>query len=299
MVGMRLTLFLGLGLLAMAGVITAQETTFTIDDRITPEKLGLPKNCTRTSEPFVTRIYKTDDMDQILKKQPKGYPFTITEDYELGENEKAQVHKGVDITSRPATNEPARPMDFKAGVYGVVVRAGGGDWGTIAVQLRDGSVIQYLHTTASHVKVGDVVAPGTLLGVTGRTGARDIHLHIQARDKHGQFISPDLAFKVGQQKPSTPIKPEPDAGADFDPHQSVGVEPKVKGRKVLPKVDVPTKWVAEVIGGGGKVQEVLGEFPTYQDAAYCSQRWSEDHPDDLRLTREHEVAVNGQSAPLP
>ena len=112
----------------------------------------------------MTRIYKTDDNDQILKKQPRGYPFTITEDYELGENEKAQVHKGVDITSRPAPNEPARLMDLKAGVYGVVVRAGGGDWGTISVQLRDGSVIQYLHTTASHVKVGDVVAPDTLLG---------------------------------------------------------------------------------------------------------------------------------------
>jgi hypothetical protein len=86
-------------------------------------------------------------------------------------------------------------------------------------------VIQYLHTTASHVKVGDVVAPDTLLGVMGRTGARD---------KHGEFISPDLAFKVGQRKPSTPIKPEPDAGADFDPDQSVGVQPNVKARKVLP-----------------------------------------------------------------
>ena len=88
------------------------------------------------------------------------------------------------------------------------MRAGGGDWGTIAVQLRDGTVLQYLHTTASHVKVGDVVAPDTVLGVTGRTGARDIHLHIQAKNKFNQFISPDLAFKIGQKKLSTPIKPD-------------------------------------------------------------------------------------------
>ncbi len=160
-------------------------------------------------------------------------------------------------------------------------------------------MIQYLHTTASHVKVGDVVAPDTLLGVTGRTGARDIHLHIQVRDKFGEFISPDLAFKVGQRKPSTPIKPEQGAGADFDPDQSVGVQPKVKGRKVFPKVDLQTKWVVEVIGGGGKVQEVLGAFPTYRDASYCSVRWSEDHPDDLRLTREREVAASKGGAPLP
>ena len=76
------------------------------DDRILPGRLGLPATNTRSSEPFVTRIYKTDDNDQILKKQPRGYPFTITEDYELAENEKAQVHKGVDITSRSAPTSP-------------------------------------------------------------------------------------------------------------------------------------------------------------------------------------------------
>ena len=179
------------------------------------------------------------------------------------------------------------------------MRAGGGDWGTISVQLRDGSVIQYLHTTASHVKVGDVVTPDTVLGVWGKRGARDIHLHIQAKDKSGQYIQPDLALKVGQKKLSSPIKPEDGADADFDPDQWAGVQPKMKGRKVEPKVELPTKWVVEVIGGGGMVQEVLGEFPTDQDAAYCSHRWSEDHPEDLRLTREREVATSKSATPLP
>jgi murein DD-endopeptidase MepM/ murein hydrolase activator NlpD len=277
-----------------SGLAQAQQPNASRVDQILPGRLGLPATNTRSSEPFVIRIYKTDDNDQPLKKQPKGYPFTITEDYELGENEKPIVHKGVDITSRPGANQAAVPMDFKAGVYGLVVRAGGGDWGTISVQIRDGSVIQYLHTTASHVKVGDLVTPDTLLGVTGRTGARDIHLHIQAKTKFNDFISPDVAFKVGQKKLSTPIKPEDGADADFDPDQFVGVQPKVKGRKVEPKVELPTKWVVEVIGGGGKIDEVLGNFPTYRDAAYCSQRWSEDHPDDLRLTREREVATSNQ-----
>src|SRR5206468_467040 len=112
---------------------------------------------------------------------PPGYPFTITSDYTLQDNEAARVHEGVDLSSRPAAGQAPKPLDFKAGVYGVVVKAGGGNWGTISVQLQDGSVLQYLHTTAAHVKVGDVVAPDTLLGVTGRTGARDIHLHIQAK----------------------------------------------------------------------------------------------------------------------
>ena len=127
----------------------------------------------------MTRIYKTDDNDQILKKQPRGYPFTITEDFSLEKTRKPRFTKGWTSPLAPPQTA-ARLMDLKAGVYGVVVRAGGGDWGTISVQLRDGSVIQYLHTTASHVKVGDVVAPDTLLGVTGRTGARDIHLRAYA-----------------------------------------------------------------------------------------------------------------------
>ena len=162
------------------------------------------------------------------------------------------------------------------------------------MQLQDGSVIQYLHTTASHVKVGDVVSPDTLLGVTGRRGARDIHLHIQAKDASDNYISPDLAFHVGQRKLSSPIKPAEDAGDDFDPDQSVGVEPQVVDGVVKVKVEVKTKWVVEVIGSEGRVDLVLGEFPTYRDALYRSLTWSREHPDDLRLPTEREVTVDGK-----
>jgi hypothetical protein len=82
-------------------------------------------------------------------------------------------------------------------------------------------VIQYLHTITSHVKVGDVVAPETVLGVTGRTGAEVIHLHVQARDKQGNAMSPDLAFRIGRKKLSPPVKPEEGAGAVTPPNDSV------------------------------------------------------------------------------
>jgi hypothetical protein len=143
-----------LGLLVLVAPLTAaaQDRPFSRDDRITPERLGLPAGNTRTSEPFVTRIYKTDDWDRILKPQPTGYPFTITKDYTLQENETSRVHEGVDLSSRPSRGEAPKPLDFTAGVYGVVVKAGDGPWGTITVQIRDGSLIQYLHTSAAHVK---------------------------------------------------------------------------------------------------------------------------------------------------
>jgi murein DD-endopeptidase MepM/ murein hydrolase activator NlpD len=284
-----------LALLVMTGSARAQDGGFSKDDGITPERLGLPKGNTRTSAPFVTRIYKTDDWDRILKPQPKGCPFTLTGDYTLKDNETARVHEGVDLSSRPGKGLPTTPLDFKAGVHGVVVKAGDGPWGTITVQIRDGSLIQYLHTPVSHVKVGDIVAPDTKLGVTGRTGAGVIHLHLQAKDKYGNAISPDLAFRAGQRKLQSEEKLEkPDANQiDFDPEAYSPVKPKVEGKRVKAKVEPETKWVVEVIGEAGRVDLVLGEFPTYKSACYCSQQWSEAHPSDLRLTREREVKVRG------
>ena len=60
----------------------------------------------------------------------------------------------------------------------------------------------------------------------------------------------------------------------------------------------PTQ-VVELIGGGGKIEEVLGELPTYRDASTCSLRWSDSYLDDLRLTRERKANLNRQRGPLP
>ncbi len=90
------------------------------DDRIEPEQLGLPNGTKRTSEPFVSRIYKTDDAGGILQKQPR-------------------THQGVDFSSRPAPGEKPTPLDFNAG--GEVVKAGDGPWGAITVQVHDGTLI--------------------------------------------------------------------------------------------------------------------------------------------------------------
>jgi murein DD-endopeptidase MepM/ murein hydrolase activator NlpD len=273
----------------------AQEPNASKDDRISAERLGLPKGNTRTSEPFVTRIYKTDDGGDILKKQPTGYPFTITSDYMLKDNETPRVHEGVDLSSRPEPGQQPKPLDFKAGVHGVVVKAGDGPYGTIAVQVRDGSLIQFLHTSASHVKLGDIVAPDTKLGVTGQKGAGVIHLHVQAKDKYGNSVSPDLVFRAGQKKLESKVKPDKPSPSDveFDPDGYSPVKPKVTDKKVSAPVKPEVRWVVEVIGMGGRIDAVLGEFHSYKSASYCEQLWSEAHPDDLRLTRSREVALTG------
>ena len=105
MAALRHILLVGVVVLVSAMGAAAQHPGFAKADRITPERLRLPKGNTRTSEPFVTRIYKTDDFDRILKPQPKGYPFTITEDYWLKDNETYRLHEGVDISSQPANGQ--------------------------------------------------------------------------------------------------------------------------------------------------------------------------------------------------
>ena len=263
------------------------------DNRIKPEQLGLPKGATRTSEPFVTRIFKTDKGGSILKNQPSSYPFAISKDYELKDDEDSRTHLGVDFSSRPSSNEKPIPLDFEAGVYGIVVKAGDGPWGTITVQIHDGTLIQYLHTAASHVKVGDIVAPDSKLGVTGRTGTGAIHLHIQAKNKNGDAISPDLAFMTGQKKLLSKEKPDKDQ-FEFDPDAYSPVKSKVVDRRVSAVAKPESKWVVEVIGMGGSVDLHLGEFLDYDSALYCSRLWSDAHPGDLRLTREREVKLNSK-----
>jgi murein DD-endopeptidase MepM/ murein hydrolase activator NlpD len=281
---------LSLIVLVMA-TVSAADNLASKDTRITAEKLGLPKSNSRTSEPFVTRIYKTDEAETIVDPQPDGYPFTITQDYTLCPNEKARVHEGVDIQSRPSPTEKPTPLEFMAGVHGVVVRAGDGNVGLIAVQVWDGSVLEFLHTSLSRVRVGDIVGLETVLGLTGKKGASNIHLHIQAKSKDRKPISPDLIFRVGQRKLQTPAKPE-DKWGDYDAEESNVFEPKVIDRKKVPVRQLPeTKWVVEVIGGGGVVQDTLGEFWTYSDALACSLAWSQANPDNLRLTRERETKV--------
>jgi uncharacterized protein (TIGR02996 family) len=97
------------------------------------------------------------------------------------------------------------------------------------------------------------------------------------------------ALRESSKKPEKPDRDQ----VEFDPDTYHPVQPKVVGKKVS-VVRPETKWVVEVIGMGGRVDLVLGEFLTYKSACYCSQQWSDAHPKDLRLTRECEVKVPGK-----
>lgn len=201
-----MTTFASRGLFVFTAVLTLPLFAFAqvppFDHKvITPEKLGLPANNARTSEPY-ERVYKTDDKGKILKEQPanEDYPFRLTEGYKLKANEKTRWHEGVDMSTRVKGKNSSTAMDYKAGVNGEVIQPGGGTYNTIRIKLQDGSVLEYLHSSKVYVKKGEQVTPETVIAKSGSVGAGAIHIHIQAKDKDDNVMHPDKAFQIGEQK---------------------------------------------------------------------------------------------------
>ena len=127
---------------------------------------------------------------------------------------KWQDHQGADAnyeggqTLRLNRSYPG----LRSPVTGVVTMAGGGGgYGTIAIQDKDGLSHQLLHTHSQHVRVGDSVMAGELVGTMGNTGVKtpgvesgDFHLHYQIKDRHGRTVNP-----VDYWTAQGPIDPDP------------------------------------------------------------------------------------------
>ncbi|MGY3477447.1 MULTISPECIES: M23 family metallopeptidase [Bradyrhizobium] len=86
---------------------------------------------------------------------------------------------------------------MRSPVNGVVERAGDDQWGTISIRDNSGLRHQILHTNSRHVKVGDVVAAGQVIGMMGNTGLFDEkgnpgqhHVHYQIKDPAGNVLDP-------------------------------------------------------------------------------------------------------------
>ncbi|MGJ4946431.1 M23 family metallopeptidase [Bradyrhizobium sp. HKCCYLS1011] len=104
---------------------------------------------------------------------------------------------------------------LRSPVTGVVTRAGEGDYGTIAIQDKNGLSHQLLHTHSRHVSIGDPVLAGQLIGTMGNTGVDhpgleggDFHLHYQIKDPHGNRVNP-----IDYWDSQGPIDPTPYAPA--------------------------------------------------------------------------------------
>jgi hypothetical protein len=59
--------------------------------------------------------------------------------------------------------------------------------------------------------------------------------------------------------------------------------------------DTEKRWVVEVVGGGGTVEQELGLFMKRDQAEAREKQWAKEHPKDSRPTRSREITVRVQS----
>ena len=102
----------------------------------------------------------------------------------------ASYHTGLDLAAPSGT-----PLVAMA--RGVVTSAGyDGAYGNKTVlTLEDGTELWYAHQTSITVSVGDVVAPGDVVGTVGSTGnVTGPHLHLEVRPGGGDPVDPRAAL---------------------------------------------------------------------------------------------------------
>jgi hypothetical protein len=118
-----------------------------------------------------------------------GYRLTATfGEYGLW----SSYHTGLDFAADPGT-------PIMAVARGVITSTGyDGAYGNKTVlTLEDGTEIWFCHQTSIYASVGDVVAPGDVIGTVGSTGhVTGPHLHLEVRPGGGDPVDPYAALVV-------------------------------------------------------------------------------------------------------
>ena len=134
-------------------------------------------------------------------------------------------HRGIDANYNVGPNGQTginlQHPALRSPVDGIVTNAGEGDVGRIAIRDSNGLSHEILHTHSRHVRRGDPVVAGQLIGSMGNTGvlsARvergDHHVHFQIKDSTGKDIDPGAYWNQQGY-----VDPDPAPPAFLDEHQ--------------------------------------------------------------------------------
>ncbi len=158
-------------------------------------------------------------------------------------------HGGVDfdyVGGRTIRLNRSNPV-LHSPVAGVVVNAGEGNVGRIAIRDANGFTHEILHTHTQRVKKGDLVGVGTPIGTMGNRGVKranvedgDYHAHYQLKDRSGNVIDPTEFWNnldLGKDDPGQPAfldqskrAAEIQSGMDEKSSRNGGVHPDRLGR---------------------------------------------------------------------
>jgi hypothetical protein len=161
--------------------------------RVLPPIGGVP--------PHITSSYGATDRPPKSTKPHEGIDF----------NYRVPGQRGINL-GHPAIRSPAT---------GIVINAGEGTAGRIAIRDSNGFIHEILHSHRQHVTIGDPVVAGQLIGTMGNTGVNrnepekgPHHVHYQLRDRAGRIVDPSAYWDQ-----QGPIDPNPAAPAFLDEHQ--------------------------------------------------------------------------------
>ncbi|MDF1586359.1 M23 family metallopeptidase [Marinimicrococcus flavescens] len=149
-------------------------------------------------------LKRLDTTRRLLKAMPLAAPletYTVTSEFGVRSDPLTggrAVHRGLDLTG-------PRGTEILAPAAGRVISAGrSGAYGIrIEIDHGMGIVTRYAHLRKALVKAGDVVEPGTVLGVIGSTGrSTGRHLHYEVL-MDGKEIDPAALIEAGRKLGTT------------------------------------------------------------------------------------------------
>lgn len=151
--------------------------------------------------PHVTSSYAATDRPPGSTNPHEGIDF----------NYKVPGQRGINL-AHPALRSP---------VTGIVTNAGEGTAGRIAIRDSSGLTHEILHSHKQHVRVGDPVVAGQLIGTMGNTGVNrkepekgPHHVHYQLRTRAEKIIDPGTFWDQ-----QGPMDPNPAPPAFLGEHQ--------------------------------------------------------------------------------
>ena len=134
-----------------------------------------------------------DEWRVYWKENGKTRMKVVREDYKPKPGELKKQHHAYDFTSRDEKGNKV-PINYITPIGGRVV-VEGGRYNAVKVVTPSGGEIRFLHSSKIHVKTGDQVPAGALIGQTGDKGAPGaIHLHVETRNPQGVYtkVKPNM-----------------------------------------------------------------------------------------------------------
>jgi murein DD-endopeptidase MepM/ murein hydrolase activator NlpD len=178
-------------------------------------------------------------------------------------------HTGTDF-------DTAAGVPVSAVAAGVVTSVGwGGAYGNL-IQVSHGDRVQtwYAHLSATTVRVGDQIEPGTAIGAVGATGnTTGAHLHLEVRvDDRPVDPLAWLHERIGRQQPAEPVAADDGSLFTIATFNVLGHSHTEPGGKAPGMASGPTRtrWAVRLLNHHGVDVVGLQEFQPPQHRAFAS-----------------------------